>query len=80
MTNANEIWQSTVNDWKRANGFIKDLRSPDLNKPYAELTGLEKACVNRFNSRLSVKVPLETGEDFLYKHCTYIGKDRWLHC
>ena len=47
-----ELWQKTVADWKTANGFIKDLRSPDLNKPYSELTGLEKACVKRFNSQL----------------------------
>jgi len=48
---ANELWQKTIADWKRANGFITDLRSPDLNKPYAQLTGLEKACVKRFNAQ-----------------------------
>jgi hypothetical protein len=50
---ANEVWQQTVDDWKKANGFIKDLQSPNLNKPYAQCTGLEKACINRFNARCS---------------------------
>jgi len=42
------LWRTTVSEWKKANGFIKNLPPPDLNKPYSELTGLEKACIQRF--------------------------------
>ena len=46
-----EIWELTVQDWQKANGFLPDLKPPDINAPYHALTGLEKACLDRFNRR-----------------------------